>query len=214
MDVYTWINLIYKKNQLYMKLSTLQRHRKVELRTFCPTLPRSVKAKQNKQNSEWWTRLSRRRIYKKDSLKTAVRETHRIEVLYGRIGNNNNTNNNNNNNNKFAPGKFALAINDVISRANSLLPMQVPATKEPTRLSRSDGIRPDCMTHPMAEWSSVDLGCNCGNNTGRLGILYQCIIMVSGCSGGVGSHEENHQILQPPSGVPVSANRVGDAVSD
>jgi len=47
---------------------------------------------------------------------------------------------------KFAPGKFArhLAINDVISRA--FASAQVPATKEPTSLSRSEGGPPDGMT--------------------------------------------------------------------
>jgi len=75
----------------------------------------------------------------------------------------------------------------------------VPATKEPTSLSRSDGGRPDGMT--LIPWQNGkaltwDV---CGNNTGRL--LYQRISKVSGCSGGVGSHEENHQILQPPCGV-------------
>jgi len=46
---------------------------------------------------------------------------------------------------KFAPGKFARhqAINDVICRA--FASAQVPATKEPTCLSRSDGRRPDGM---------------------------------------------------------------------
>jgi len=47
---------------------------------------------------------------------------------------------------KFAPGKFARhqSINNVISRA--FASAQVPATKEPTGLSRSDGRRPDGMT--------------------------------------------------------------------
>jgi len=46
---------------------------------------------------------------------------------------------------KFARGKCARhqAINDVISRA--FASAQVPATKDPTGLSRSDGRRPDGM---------------------------------------------------------------------
>jgi hypothetical protein len=53
---------------------------------------------------------------------------------------------------KFAPGKFARhqAINEVISRA--FASAQVPATKEPTGLSRSDGRRPDGMT--LTPWQN------------------------------------------------------------
>jgi len=102
---------------------------------------------------------------------------------------------------KHTPSKISRhhALNDIISRA--FCSARVPAMKEPTGLSRSDGRRPDGLT--LIPWQN-DMGCHGRHHASRL--LYQCFSKFCWCCCQDGGLEKISQVCGLVSVIHLSAD--------